>query len=84
MPLTPIREEQRNSGDTYIFSRVGAGCYCNSLIINASIISAVPTLIHIDAGRRSVPVRSGAPQFALWASAADRPCNVMHSWQSTL
>ena len=34
--------------------------------------------------RRSVPVRSGAPQFALWASAADRPRNVMHSWQSTL
>ena len=34
--------------------------------------------------RRSVPVSSGAPQFALWASAADRPRNVMHSWQSTL
>ena len=44
MPLTPIRAEQRNSGDTYIFSRVGAGRYCNSLIINASIISTAPTL----------------------------------------
>ena len=29
--------------------------------------------------RRSVTVRSGAPQFALWASAADRLRNVMHS-----
>ena len=55
MPLTPIRAEQRNSGDTYIFSRVGAGRYCNSLIINASIISAAPTLIHVDAGGGRCP-----------------------------
>ena len=55
MPLTPIRAEQRNSGDTYIFSRVGAGRYCNSLIINASIISAALTLIHMDAGGGRCP-----------------------------
>ena len=55
MPLTPIRAEQRNSGDTYIFSRVGAGRYFNSLIINASIISTEPTLIHMDAGGGRCP-----------------------------
>ena len=50
MTAAPILTEQRNSGDTYIFSRVGAGRYCNSLIINASIISTAPTLIHMVAG----------------------------------
>ena len=52
---TPIRAEQRNSGDTYIFSWVGAGRYCNSLIINVSIISTAPTLIHMDAGGGRCP-----------------------------
>ena len=55
MTAAPILTEQRNSGDTYIFSRVGAGRYCNSLIINASIISTALTLIHMDAGGGRCP-----------------------------